>query len=612
MSKADNYPRAMTIIRFLLSVIVFVAISFILRFFANSSRFLFSHYGDVFKSALCVGLVLQVWDFDRKALKSFMLFSLLYVFAACIKLFVNMPLSGKEIADVFCFANVICAVVLLLWRILNLTTKNVFIKKFFCLLFTVLLVAALLPPIAYIGYFLLSGQLLSATIVLTLFQTNFSEAVSYIKDRGVLLWGGGILLSLGFLAGAAYYLKCCLNRIDSKSDKDSKSTVLCVLSVIILVLSYKVGSGIVDNVQTVAVYKQTGSVLKQYKEYGKAKVKRMKALKQLKGLTVKPGQRGLYVLVIGESETRDHMHAYGYKRENTPWLSAAIQDKGTLLFRNAYSNHTHTVPVLTYALSDKNQYNEIKLSKAYSVMEIAKAAGYKTYWISNQIKYSAWDTPTAEMASTADREIWLNSNVGESSKTQFYDEEIAKRINDINFGNDGNTFIVCHLMGCHGSYSDRYPERFEAFDGEKSPKTVIQYDNSVYYNDYVLSKIFEAVSKQKNFKAMVYFSDHGEEPDKDKGHEASKFTWQMARIPLVMFFSKSFVQDSGRIFQALSGNREKYWTNDLLYNTLVAIMGIQNVPNSADNLNLASDKYNMDRKQLKTLHRKKSLSEDTR
>ena len=167
-------------------------------------------------------------------------------------------------------------------------------------------------------------------------------------------------------------------------------------------------------------------------------------------------------------------------------------------------------------------------------------------------------------------------------------------------------------MGCHGSYSDRYPERFETFIGEKSPKTVIQYDNSVYYNDYVLSKIFEAVSKQKNFKAMVYFSDHGEEPDKDKGHEASKFTWQMARIPLVMFFSKSFVQDSGRIFQALSGNREKYWTNDLLYNTLVTIMGIQNVPNSADNLNLASDKYNMDRKQLKTLHRKKSLSEDTR
>lgn len=607
MSRKDNHSQMMVVIRVLLTVIAFVAISFILRFFANSSKFLFSHYGDVFKTALCVGLVLQIWDFDRKAVKSFAIFSFLYVFAACIKLFVNMPLSGREIADAFCFANIICAVLLLVLRFLH-SIKNNFIKRCFYYLFDILLVAALIPPAAYIGYYCLSGQLLSATIVLTLFQTNFSEAAAYIKDRGVLLWGGGILLTILSVGGMVYYI----NWIRFKSDKESKSIVLCILSVIVMVLGCRVGSDMVDNVHSVAVYKQTGGVLKQYKEYGKAKEKRMKALKQLTGLGVKPGQGGLYVLVIGESETRDHMQAYGYKRENTPWLSAAIQDRKTLLFRNAYSNHTHTVPVLTYALSEKNQYNNIPLSKAYSVMEVAKAAGYKTYWISNQIKYSAWDTPTAEMAGTANREIWLNGNVGKSNLTQYYDEEIAKRIEEIDFVKDGNVFIVCHLMGCHGLYSDRYPEESEKFKGEKSQDAVIQYDNSVYYNDYVLKKIYETVSGQKNFKAMIYLSDHGEEPDKDKGHEASKFTWQMARIPLVMFFSESFVRDSNSIFQSLSENKEKYWTNDLLYNALVVIMGIQNAPNDADNLNLASDKYNMERKQLKTLHRKKSLLEDIR
>lgn len=603
--KVDS--RKMMVVRFLMSVVIFVVISFVIRFFANSSKFLFSHYGDVFKSALSVSLVLQIWDFDRKVLKSFVIFSLLYVFAACIKLFVNMPLNGREIVDAFCFANIICAVVLLLWRILHLLRKG-FIKRVFCLLLNLLLIAVLIPPIAYIGYYLLSGQLLSATIVLTLFQTNFSEAVAYIKDRGVLLWSGGILLASLSIGGIIYYI----NRICFNSDKESKKAVLCILSAVIMVLGYKAGSGIVDNVQTVAVFKQTRGVLKQYKEYGESKETRMKALKQLKGLTVKPGQGGLYVLVIGESETRDHMHAYGYKRENTPWLTAALQKENTILFRNAYSNHTHTVPVLTYALSGKNQYNTIQLSKAYSVMEVAKAAGYKTFWISNQVKYSAWDTPTAEMASTADHEIWLNGNVGKSNLTQFYDEEIAKRIDKIDFGKDENVLIICHLMGCHGSYTDRYPENFEKFKDEKTQQTVIQYDNSVYYNDYVLKKLFEAVSKQNNFKAMVYFSDHGEEPDEDKSHEASKFTWQMARIPLIMFFSDSFIQNSDRVFQMLSENKDKYWTNDLLYNVLVVIMGIQNVPNCADNLNLASDKYNMDRYKLKTLHRKKSLLEDNK
>ena len=52
-------------------------------------------------------------------------------------------------------------------------------------------------------------------------------------------------------------------------------------------------------------------------------------------------------------------------------------------------------------LSEKNQYNDISLEKSYSLIEIAKAAGYDTYWISNQRKYGAWDTPVAEMASTA-------------------------------------------------------------------------------------------------------------------------------------------------------------------------------------------------------------------
>ena len=70
----------MTVVRFLVSVIVFVFISFLIRFFANSSRLLFSHYGDVFKTALCVSLVLQIWDFDRKAVKSFFMSEIIVIF----------------------------------------------------------------------------------------------------------------------------------------------------------------------------------------------------------------------------------------------------------------------------------------------------------------------------------------------------------------------------------------------------------------------------------------------------------------------------------------------------------------------------------------------------
>ena len=601
MVKLNSDSRKMLVLRFLMSVVIFVVVSFFIRFFANSSRVLFSHYGDVLKSALCASLVLQLWDFDRKAIKSFILFSVLYVAAACIKLPLNMPLSSNKIVDAFCFAILICAAVLLLLRGLRLV-KNLYLKRFFLFLFDVVLVAALLPPVACIGYYLLSGQLLTTTIVLTLFQTNPSEAAAYIKDRGVILWCGGLAFALLFIGVMVYYI----NQI-RLAEKKSRIIVLCVLAVISIALGAKVGADIVDHVQTITVFKQTRSALKEYKEYGKAKEMRMKNLEQLAGLSVKPGQGGLYVLVIGESETRDHMHAYGYKKENTPWLSAAMQKENAVLFKNAYSNHTHTVPVLTYALTGKNQYNSIPLSKAYSIIEVAKAAGYKTFWISNQIKFGAWDIPTAAIAGTSDYEIWLNGNTGKTNETQFYDEEIAKRIDEIKLESDENIFLVCHLMGCHGSYADRYPEKFELFKDGGSSEKVSQYDNSVCYNDYVLGKLYEAASKQKYFKAMVYFSDHGEEPDEDKSHEASKFTWQMARIPFAMFFSESFMASSNNVYQTLRKNKDRYWTNDLLFDVLITMLGIQNAPGYSAKMDIGSDQYDMDKKQLKTLHGQKKI-----
>lgn len=601
MVKLNSDSWKMIVLRFLMSVVVFVVVSFVIRFFANSSRVLFSHYGDVLKSALCASLVLQLWDFDRKAIKAFILFSVLYVAAACIKLPVNMPLNSNEIVDAFSFAILICAAVLLLLRGLHLI-KNLYLKRFFLVLFDVVLVAALLLPVACIGYYLLSGSVLTTTIVLTLFQTNPSEAAAYIKDRGVILWCGGLAFAFLLIGVMVYYI----NQI-RLAEKKSRIIVLCVLAVISIVLGGKVGADIVNHVQTITVFTQTRKALKEYKEYGKAKEMRMKNLEQLAGLSVKPGQGGLYVLVIGESETRDHMHAYGYKRENTPWLSAAMQKENTVLFRNAYSNHTHTVPVLTYALSAKNQYNSIPLSKAYSIMEVAKAAGYKTFWISNQVKFGAWDIPTAAIASTSDHEIWLNGNVGKSNETQFYDEEIVTKIDEIKLKNDENIFLVCHLMGCHGSYADRYPAKFEKYEAVEPSKKVSEYDNCVYYNDYVLGKIYEKVSKQRNFKAMVYFSDHGEEPDEDKGHEASKFTWRMARIPFVILFSESLMAASNNVYQTLRKNKDRYWTNDLLFNVLINMLGIRNAPDYSAKMDIGSDQYDMDKKQLKTLHGQKKI-----
>ena len=44
------------------------------------------------------------------------------------------------------------------------------------------------------------------------------------------------------------------------------------------------------------------------------------------------GEAGLHIVVIGESQTRDHLGAYGYARNTTPWLLRQKGSPGWLLF----------------------------------------------------------------------------------------------------------------------------------------------------------------------------------------------------------------------------------------------------------------------------------------
>lgn len=348
---------------------------------------------------------------------------------------------------------------------------------------------------------------------------------------------------------------------------------------------------------------ETKDALHQYKEYGKAKAQREARLQQLQGLKI-TSDGGIFVLVIGESETRDHMGAYGYDRDTTPWMTEEAQKPEAILFQNAYSNHTHTVPVLTYALSEKNQYNDVPLEKAYSLIEIAKAAGYDTFWLSNQRKYGAWDTPVAEIASTAVHQAWLNERTGTHDlRSDYYDDALVQSLPDLT--NEKNALIVIHLMGCHGSYADRYPEEWKYYSGKSD--VIDKYDNAVRYNDYVLQQIYEKLKENSRFKGFIYFSDHGEDVEHNYGHEASKYTATMSHIPLFMAFSPDFQAERVQTVETLRSHENSYWTNDLLYDVMTDILGIQGVPGTDLNWNLASSQYSMTKDTLRTLHGKQAL-----
>lgn len=540
-----------------------------------------------------------LWQRSRVHLAAFAAYTSVWFSPVLVQMVCGASVKRAAAADAVVFG----AAVFLVFSLLFLAAGHIrrcdlrrAVRGLLVFLFSV----SLVPPLLVWGYWLANGEMLSSMILLTLFQTNAGEAAAYLASQDAVRWCMAASALTAVLAAACLAALRLVPPACSRTQGMRGKLFCLAVAAAVLLLSGKIlvsASGALP----VAVWKETRSALAEYTKYGAARDMRTARLATLSGLRISLG--GVFVLVIGESETRDHMGVYGYGRDTTPWLSSVSDETGTLIFPNAWSNHTHTVPALTYALSAKNQYNTVALSDAWSIVEAVKAAGYRVVWVSNQRKYGAWDTPVAEIASTADEEHWLNGKVGRGTESDFTDEALISAMPEA----AGNTLIVLHLMGCHGAYGDRYPAEAACFSG--GLRRVDEYDNAVRYNDSVLRRIWERAERYPDFCGMIFFSDHGEETEKGFSHEATKYVPEMARIPLIMRFTEAFRAAQPELFETLRGHEEAYWTNDLAYDMLLTILGIEGMPGIEPAHDIASPSYGMTKETVRTLHGKRMIED---
>ena len=116
-----------------------------------------------------------------------------------------------------------------------------------------------------------------------------------------------------------------------------------------------------------------------------------------------------------------------------------------------------------------------------------------------------------------------------------YDEELTRYF-DLVDPNENN-FIIFHLMGSHIDYQNRYPKSFKKWvDGEAGK--VADYKNSILYTDYVLEKLYGVAKDKLDLSAMVYFSDHGSDPNRRRNPDASGFV--ILRIPMFVYMSDKY------------------------------------------------------------------------
>lgn len=227
----------------------------------------------------------------------------------------------------------------------------------------------------------------------------------------------------------------------------------------------------------------------------------------------------LVVMVIGESSRFDRWSLNGYSRDTNPLLKQEPNLVSLTDVVSAVSATRLSVPIL---VSRKPATQSLKAGfSERSFLTAFKEAGFKTFWLSNQMSFGQFDTPVSVFASEADVTQFLN--LGGYTESSSYDEILLAPLKNAIADPAPKKLIVLHTLGNHWNYSHRYPKPFDRWrpslfgvtDPDYTDRSIKaemnnSYDNSVLYTDWFLSQVIARLKASDAISSLMYVSDHGQ------------------------------------------------------------------------------------------------------
>ena len=460
----------------------------------------------------------------------------------------------------------------------------------------------LLIPLTECSYYAIYNHCLTPATLMALYLSNRRESLDFLEANISLLGMILILIGIGLFFFFAYLLNYrFVLKMQSRSFDLKKKQILFFLTICMLIY---IPFSLFPETSIITNWGDVNEYVHETQEYGTHYTERFNNLELSTASTLAQKAPGTVIMIIGESATRNYMKAYtpSIPYDNTPWLEERMHDPNFVVFRNVYSCWVQTVPVLQRALTEESQYNDKIFSESTSLLDIAKKAGYETYWFSNQGRYGQFDSAITLVAKTADHANWTDDSYVFTDK---FDGDLLQFLPTVDPSK--NNFIVLHLMGSHIYYNNRYPDDYEKWKEGDRPSTEEAYANSTLYTDAVLSQIYQYAKDNLNLQAMVYYSDHGE--DIHISHNPDVFKFDMVRIPMFVYLSNDYKAAYPLQSKTLQQNENQFFTNDMIYDT---VCGILNAPSNHYDAgqDFSSPQYRFNQETLTTMLGEKKLTED--
>jgi heptose-I-phosphate ethanolaminephosphotransferase len=409
------------------------------------------------------------------------------------------------------------------------------------LYFIILFLVHYIPGIIVLSSLEIDRSILKQSEFWIIFQTNTSEAREFVSTY---LNPKLVVMYLVYTLASAYML---LFKISTRSVITSgKIILIMVLGMALIAASLsppaRSSNYVIDFYSSIVRFFQETAKYNDYKEQRSDKNVRV-------AINLPRNLPKTFIIIIGESLNRNHMSLYDYPRQTNPLLSKIESD--IYIFRNVISSELQTLSslkeVLTFANSEHPDYYFLKPS----IIELFNSLDFQTYWIDNQydIRNNMASGVYPEIARLSRK--YFNLNFSEQ------DESVVKKLQTIlNDSLEVNKFIILHLMGSHLPYKIRYPLAYNKFNNlsdqtskindllsEDQKKVINEYDNTVLYNDFVISSAIDVVKKNNGFSYVLYFSDHGEEVFDTRvfsGRSFENITPGMYQVPFILWLSEDY------------------------------------------------------------------------
>ncbi len=296
-------------------------------------------------------------------------------------------------------------------------------------------------------------------------------------------------------------------------------------------------------------------------------------------------EQQIFVLILGESGSKNHMSLYGSKRKTNPRLESRHD---IIVYDNAVSGYSRTMQCIPAMISESNIENKIPFNTSIDLIDIFHSAGFKTYWLSNQLPIGVYDNIISSFANKSDYTKFVNTTGNTSRevmRSRSYDSKLFAPFSAVLNEKFDKKFIVIHLMGSHFTYNKRYPSDFDKFKGiESKEKMIAEYDNSVLFNDFVVDSLLTILKNKTKLKndvvaSAIYISDHGEnvydELDQVGHFYAKSIPKVNVEIPFLVWLSEGYLELYKDKAMAIEQNKNKPFVSDDLFQAILDINGIQ-------------------------------------